>query len=189
MVRQIFQQMITPKTYKVIFFFCALCFLPCTKIFAQAHKTHVEVAHKPGFSRITFDSVSYMVNGKPFYLYAGEFDYFRVPGKDWRTRMRLFKKAGGNCLATYIPWGLHEQEEGKYVFGGASKYDLEGFLKTAKEEGLYVIARPGPYVYSELHNSGIPAWLFAKYPAARATNIEGMAFDVASYLHPVFYRK
>jgi beta-galactosidase len=130
-----------------------------------------------------------MVNGKPFYLYAGEFDYFRVPGKDWRTRMRLFKKAGGNCLATYIPWGLHEQEEGKYVFGGASKYDLEGFLKTAKEEGLYVIARPGPYVYSELHNSGIPAWLFAKYPAARATNIEGMAFDVASYLHPVFLQK
>jgi beta-galactosidase len=180
--------MIIYKSYKTILLFCALL-LPGIAIYAQARKAPAMPASKQAFPRIAFDSVSYTVNGKPFYLYAGEFDYFRVPGKDWRTRMRLFKQAGGNCLATYIPWGLHEQEEGKFVFGGASKYDLEGFLKTAKEEGLYVIARPGPYVYSELHNSGIPAWMFGKYPAARAANMEGKAFDVASYLHPVFLQK
>ncbi len=69
---------------------------------------------------ITFDNTSYLVDGKPFYLNSGEFHYFRVPRADWRRRMQLLKEAGGNCVATYIPWSVHEPEEGRFSFDGVS---------------------------------------------------------------------
>lgn len=61
---------------------------------------------------IEFDRLCYRIEGKPTYLYSGEFHYFRVPKADWRKRMELFKEAGGNCVATYIPWLIHEPTEG-----------------------------------------------------------------------------
>ena len=114
---------------------------------------------------ITFNTKSYLIGNAPTYLLSGEFHYFRVPKKDWRRRMRLFKEAGGNVLATYIPWLLHEPEEGRFVWGETADWlDLEGFLQTARDEDLYVIARPGPYQYSELIYDGLPGWLCENYP-------------------------
>ncbi len=141
---------------------------------------------------ITFDSTCYRIGGQPVYLHSGEFHYFRVPRADWRHRMRLFKEAGGNCLATYIPWLLHEPQEGSFRFGGEDGVlDLEGFLQTACEEGLYVIARPGPYQYSELKYDGLPAWLCEGYPELHAHDIEGHIFRQSSisYIHPLFLEK
>jgi len=141
---------------------------------------------------ITFDRVCYSVDGRPFYLNAGEFHYFRVPKTDWRRRMELFKEAGGNCLATYIPWLIHEPEEGAFVFdAGNGVTDLEGFLRLAEEMGLYVIARPGPYQYSELIYGGLPGWLFDRYPEVQARTLEGQPFGLpsVSYLHPTFLAK
>ena len=53
---------------------------------------------------IGFNKHHFEINGEPVHLYSGEFHYFRVPKSDWRRRMQLLKDAGGNCLATYIPW-------------------------------------------------------------------------------------
>ena len=78
---------------------------------------------------ITFNNRCYYIDGKPEYLLSGEFHYFRVPKPDWRRRMRLFKAAGGNCLATYIPWLIHEPEEGHFRFSGEDWLDPEGFLQ------------------------------------------------------------
>ena len=66
---------------------------------------------------LRFDSTSFLIGTKRVYLLSGEFHYFRVPKQDWRRRMQLFKEAGGNCLVTYIPWLLHEPEEGVFRFG------------------------------------------------------------------------
>ena len=140
-----------------------------------------------GFTRHRFE-----IGGKPAYLYSGEFDYFRVPKADWRQRMQLFKDAGGNCLATYIPWLIHEPVEGKFVFGGDDGvHDFEGFVQTAEEMGLYVIARPGPYQYSELRYNGLPEWLCTNYPALQAVDINGKAIMAGSvsYIHPLFLEK
>lgn len=139
-----------------------------------------------------FSKNCYYLNGKPTFLYSGEFHYFRVPKKDWKTRLTLFKEAGGNCVATYTPWLIHEPVEGKFSFGGDDGVrDLECFLKTCKEMGLYVIVRPGPYQYSELKHAGLPGWLVKNYPEIRAKNInnEDYGTDVVSYLHPIFLEK
>jgi beta-galactosidase len=148
---------------------------------------------RPGNSMkpITVSPICFSVDDKPFYLLSGEFHYFRVPKRDWRARMQLFKEAGGNCLATYVPWLLHEPEEGHFCFDGEDWLNLEGFFQTAAEEGLYVIARPGPYQYSELVYHGLPGWLIKQYPEILARNVNGKPFGYASvsYTHPLFLQK
>jgi beta-galactosidase len=141
---------------------------------------------------ISFTPSHYLIDGRPAILYSGEFHYFRVPKADWRRRMQLFKEAGGNCIATYIPWLIHEPAEGDFRFGGQDGVlDLEGFLETAREAGLYVIARPGPYQYSELKYDGLPGWLCENYPQLRAHGLDGRPFRTSSisYLHPLFLDK
>ena len=139
----------------------------------------------------SFDAHSYLLDGQPAYLLSGEFHYFRVPKADWRARMRLFKQAGGNVLATYIPWLIHEPAENQFRFSGEDWLDLEGFLRAAQEEGLHVIARPGPYQYSELVYDGLPGWLVKDYPQILARNTAGKSFreSSVSYLHPLFLEK
>ncbi len=141
---------------------------------------------------IRFDRTCYWAGEQPFYLLSGEFHYFRVPKKDWKDRLRLFKETGGNAVATYVPWLLHEPREGSFTFGETSDHlDLEGFLQAALEAGLYVIARPGPYQYSELHYDGLPGWLCENYPGLLARSYQGHIFrrSSVSYLHPVFLEK
>lgn len=140
---------------------------------------------------LTRDENSFFINGKPDYLISGEFHYFRVPRSDWARRMRLFREAGGNTLATYVPWQIHEPEEGNILFGDRDERDLAAFLKTAAEEGLMVTLRPGPYVYSELTNAGIPGWLIDGHPEIMARRLDGSTIGpfAVSYLHPVFLEK
>lgn len=137
-----------------------------------------------------FDKIGFQIDGKDQFLVSGEFHYFRVPAYDWKRRMELFKEAGGNCLATYVPWLIHEPEEGKIIWGDVPNRDLVSFLETAKEVGLKVLLRPGPYQYSELINGGLPDWLLDNYPEILARNIKGDPFNNSvSYLHPVFLEK
>ena len=138
-----------------------------------------------------FDRIGFKIDGKDQFLVCGEFHYFRVPAEDWKRRMELFKEAGGNCLATYVPWLIHEPEEGKIIWGDVPNRDLIRFLETAKEVGIKVLLRPGPYQYSELVNGGLPDWLLDTYPEILARDIDGNAFypESVSYLHPKFLEK
>jgi len=141
---------------------------------------------------ITFTRDCYRLGDEPVHLNSGEFHYFRVPRADWETRMRLFREAGGNCIATYIPWLLHEPREGEFVFTSENGHlNLEEFLTTARRLGLHVIARPGPYQYSELVHSGLPRWLVEQYPQLLARDLAGQLRNAAavSYTHPVFLEK
>lgn len=141
--------------------------------------------------QLIWDPDSYKLDGRPVFLVSGEFHYFRVPRKDWERRLQLLQEAGGNCVATYVPWGLHEPAEGDFRFDDISQRDLIGFLELCKQMEIHVICRPGPYQYSELRYAGLPQWLCENYPEILARNINGQimnAFSV-SYLHPVFLKK
>ena len=141
---------------------------------------------------LKFDSLSYRTNDQRIYLVSGEMHYFRVPHAGWRDRLKKLKEAGGNCVATYVPWLLHEPEEGRFEFG-AVQFNFERFLDLCAEEGLWAVVRPGPYQYSELLNAGLPSWLFSNYPDVKARRLNGAEFDNSafsvSYLHPVFLEK
>ena len=140
---------------------------------------------------ISFDSTSFTINGKREFLHSADFHYFRVPKNDWKRRLDLFKATGGNCIGTYVPWIVHEPTDGNIVFGDCDERDLAGFLELAKEMRLSVILRPGPYQYSEMVCSGIPSWLYTKYPQVMARDCNGRIFcnESFSYLHPLFMQR
>nr|GFC61048.1 hypothetical protein [Tanacetum cinerariifolium] len=65
---------------------------------------------------------------------------------------------GLNTVATYIFWNYHHPTPGTWDFKTGS-HNLPEFLKTAQEEGLFVILRPGPYACAEWEFGGYPWWL------------------------------
>ncbi len=128
------------------------------------------------------------VDDRPLLLQAGEFHYFRTPPGEWAHRLGLLRQAGFNAVASYIPWRWHELEEGKVDLDGQGHpmRDLAGFLDLAAEMGLYIIARPGPYIMAETINEGLPDWLLARYPQVAFIDQYGRPQNIVSYLHPDF---
>lgn len=100
---------------------------------------------------------NFILDGKPILLRSGEMHYPRVPREHWRDRFKKAKALGLNTITTYIFWNLHEKQPGKFDFAG--NLDIVEFAKIAKEEGLWLIVRPGPYICTEWDFGGIPSWL------------------------------
>lgn len=100
---------------------------------------------------------AFLLDGKPFQIISGEMHYPRVPREAWRARMKMAKAMGINTIGTYVFWNLHEPQKGKFDFSGNN--DIVDFVKTAQEEGLWVILRPSPYVCAEWEFGGYPYWL------------------------------
>nr|WP_294896051.1 beta-galactosidase family protein [uncultured Pedobacter sp.] len=126
----------------------ALCLglLSCASLKAQV----------PEHNFILADS-TFMLDGKPFQMISGEMHYPRIPREAWRSRMKMAKAMGLNTIGTYVFWNLHEPQKGKFDFTGNN--DVAEFVKIAKEEGLWVILRPSPYVCAEWEFGGYPYWL------------------------------
>ncbi|KAK7060173.1 hypothetical protein VNI00_000937 [Paramarasmius palmivorus] len=70
--------------------------------------------------------------------------------------LQKMKSAGFNAVSIYIFWGLVEPKRGEVSFEGIR--DLQPFFDAAKEAGLYLIARPGPYINAETSGGGFPGW-------------------------------
>lgn len=100
---------------------------------------------------------TFLMDQHPFQILAGEMHYPRIPRDRWRQAMRMARAMGLNTVTTYVFWNVHEPEPGRFDFTGQN--DLAVFLKTAQEEGLYVVLRPGPYACAEWEFGGYPAWL------------------------------
>jgi beta-galactosidase len=100
---------------------------------------------------------AFLLDGKPFQIISGEMHYPRIPREAWRDRMRKAKAMGLNTIGTYVFWNVHEPQQGKYDFSG--NHDIAAFVKTAQEEGLWVVLRPSPYVCAEWEFGGYPYWL------------------------------
>ena len=100
----------------------------------------------------------FLLDGRPFQIIAGEMHPGRVPHEYWRHRVRMAKAMGLNTLSIYVFWNQHEPEEGKYDFSGGNS-NVGEFLKIAKEEGVWVLLRSGPYCCGEWDFGGIPPYL------------------------------
>ncbi|CAG9772542.1 unnamed protein product [Ceutorhynchus assimilis] len=134
-------------------------------------------------SGLNADQNYFTLNGKNITLYSGAMHYFRTPKQLWRDRLRKMRAAGLNAVETYVPWNLHEPSPGQFDFGNGGSdmedfLDIETFLKTAQEEDLFAILRPGPYVCAEWEFGGFPSWLL------RETGIKFRTSD-PKYMNPV----
>lgn len=101
----------------------------------------------------------FLLDGEPFQVRSGEMHYARIPREYWRDRLKKLKSMGLNTVSTYMFWNFHEASPGKFNFSG--RHDAAAFVRTAQEEGLWVILRPGPYSCAEWDFGGFPGWLLA----------------------------
>ena len=107
---------------------------------------------------IAYDRYSFSIDGQRVWLWSAEFHYYRLPNPDlWRDQLEKLKAAGFNTVSLYFSWAYHSPAPGVFDFSGVR--DLDRLLDIAQEVGLYVIARPGPYINAELDSGGYPAWL------------------------------
>lgn len=141
-------------------------------------------------SGLNDSSQSFLLNNKEIIIYSGAVHYFRVPQDYWRDRLRRLRAAGLNTVETYVPWNLHEPEDGYYDFGkGGSDFEnflsLENYLKIAQEEDLFVIVRPGPYICSEFDFGGMPSWLLRNNVQIRTSDEKFMEY-VRRYFKRLF---
>ncbi len=128
-------------------------------------------------------------------LYAGAAHYFRMARETWRDALLSLRGIGLRLVDTYVPWGVHELEPGRYDFSGRN--DLGAFLDLVHELGLYAIVRPGPHINAELTYFGIPKRVIWD-PACQARSPRGnpvvlpmlpRAFPVPSYASRAFQRE
>src|SRR4051794_15288252 len=129
---------------------------------------------------VTWDKYSLQVDGKRVYVWSGEFHPFRLPNPDlWRDILQKMKAIGYDAVSIYVDWAYHSPKPGVYDFSGVR--DMDRFLDIANEVGLYVIARPGPYINAEVDAGGFPGWLTTKPGRARTSDPTYMGY-VDEYL-------
>jgi beta-galactosidase GanA len=130
---------------------------------AQAAPQSALAAHTVGY-----DGYSFLIDGKRVNLWSGEFHYFRLPSPElWRDVLTKIKAGGFNAVSLYFDWAYHSPQRGVYDFTGVR--DVEKLLKITDELGIYVLARPGPYINAEIDSGGFPGWLTNQSGRARST--------------------
>ena len=134
--------------------------------------------------KVTFDKNSFMVDGQRLNVWSGEIHYWRAPDvNSWRDLFQKMRANGYNAVSLYFFWGLHQSKEGgPFDFSKGTIKDLDLLLTMAQEEGLYVIARPGPYVNAEISMGGLPAWMTNYSSGLRTTDPKVLAASKA-WLH------
>jgi beta-galactosidase len=111
----------------------------------------------------TYRNGRFFKDGEPFYFLGAEYQYYRDKRSNWAARLDQLKAGNVNVICFYIPWRhhiVHDPASGaiSYDFDGATldSRDLRTFMKLIQERGLWMLAKPGPFVHSELNIGGLP---------------------------------
>jgi beta-galactosidase len=132
----------------------------------------------------TIKGSEFLLHGQPFKIISGAVHYFRSPAADWEHVLYNLKAMGCNTVETYIPWNMHEREEGTFNFN--DDLDIACFVRIAASLGLLVILRPSPYICAEWEFGGLPAWLLNdRLMRVRSADSRFMA-KVATYYEALF---
>ncbi|KAJ7229001.1 glycoside hydrolase family 35 protein [Mycena pura] len=106
---------------------------------------------------VTWDQYSLFLNGTRVDVFSGEVHPYRMPVQSLHLDVfQKIKSLGFNAISAYFFWGIHEPKRGDISFDGFR--DLQPFFDAAMKAGLYVIARPGPYINAETTGGGFPGW-------------------------------
>ncbi|KAK1971986.1 family 35 glycosyl hydrolase [Colletotrichum sublineola] len=107
---------------------------------------------------VTWDSHSLFVRGERVMIFSGEIHPFRLPVPSlWLDLFQKVKALGLNTVSFYVDWALLEGKAGDFSADGV--FDLQPFFEAATKAGVYLIARPGPYINAEASGGGFPGWL------------------------------
>lgn len=133
-----------------------------------------------------------LLNGKKTFLVIGDMQYWFVSDRKWSNILDNLKKLGVDAIMFYTPWIWHEYEEGKFDFDGKTnpKRNLKKLVELAKQKGLYIFLRIGPFICSETRHGGISDFVTSRYPEIIMKNSRGepvLWYDgspLPAYNHP-----
>lgn len=102
------------------------------------------------------------VGKKQIPLISGEVHYWRLNPRYWKEVLDRVREMGLRVVSTYVPWDYHEYRRGKFDFTGQTDEtrNLKAFLALTRECGFWLVIRPGPYIYSEWPNEGVPSYAY-----------------------------
>lgn len=121
---------------------------------------------------VKFDKYSLIIDGKRVLIKSGTIHYFRVFGRDeWYDRLSKMKAGGYNCVDFYLCWSFHNPKKDFWDF--ETYKDIKSLFQVAKELGLYMIVRPGPYINAEISAGGLPYWLMKEKDVVLRNRIDG----------------
>lgn len=89
---------------------------------------------------------------------GAEIHYWRLEPICWRVVLQGAVDMGIKTVASYVPWHYHEVGIGKFDFAGKTdpRRNLIQYLGLVADMGLNLIIRPGPYIFAEWNNYGVP---------------------------------
>ncbi|KAK5149882.1 hypothetical protein LTS14_010597 [Recurvomyces mirabilis] len=107
---------------------------------------------------VTWDTHSLFVRGERVLFFSGEFHPFRLPVPSlWLDVFQKIKALGYNGVSFYVDWALLEGKQGEFNASGI--FAFEPFFEAASTAGIYLLARPGPYINAEVSGGGYPGWM------------------------------
>jgi beta-galactosidase len=129
---------------------------------------------------------------------SGTIHYWRLERALWPAILESVCELGFRMIETYVPWNVHEVDEGCYDWGEKDPAkNLDAFLTCAESMGLHVVLRPGPHFNAELNGFGFPRRVLLN-PAVQARTADGTTalfpymiepFPVPSYASEAFCAK
>ncbi|KAL7947203.1 glycoside hydrolase family 35 protein [Trichoderma barbatum] len=141
---------------------------------SRPHEVVFDSARGPPQNIVTWDEYSLFVHGERVMIFSGEVHPFRLPVPSlYLDLFEKIKALGFNTVSFYVDWALLEGKPGNFRADGI--FDLEPFFEAATKAGIYLLARPGPYINAEVSGGGFPGWL------QRVKGI--LRTDASDYLH------
>ncbi|KAI8320090.1 hypothetical protein GQ54DRAFT_318263 [Martensiomyces pterosporus] len=125
-------------------------------------------------SALRYDHRCFYIEGRPVWVLAADFDYWRIPVppgdakkrkgdsavEAWTRMLLQYKSMGFNAVRIRFHWGFHSPRKGVYDFTG--NRDINRLLTLCEELGVLVIACLGPYIGNDVQGGGYPLWLIQR---------------------------
>ncbi|OJA15263.1 hypothetical protein AZE42_10788 [Rhizopogon vesiculosus] len=100
---------------------------------------------------------------------SGEFHTFRLPVPGlWLDILQKVKAAGFNAISVYTHMALINPSPGVIDFNDYRA--LEPLYEAAKQTGVWIVLRPGPYINAETTAGGIAHWITSQVAGELRTN-------------------
>lgn len=132
---------------------------------------------------ISYNSLNFIKDGKPWFPIMGEYPYSRTDCNYWSDGMAKMKALGLDVVSTYVFWIHHEEIKGHFNFRGNN--NLRKFVRNIKDAGMMMCLRIGPWIHAEARNGGFPDWM-EKQSYKPRTNDKGYLQDVETFFTELY---
>ncbi|KAG1850871.1 glycoside hydrolase family 35 protein [Suillus subluteus] len=133
---------------------------------------------------VLWDKYSLIIKGQRVFIHSGEFHTFRLPVPGlWLDILQKVKAAGFNAISVYSHMALINPSPGVVDFNDYRA--LEPLYEAAKQTGIWIVFRPGPYINAETTAGGIAHWVTSEVAGELRTNATDWRAAWQDYLQGV----